>query len=161
MFRCIKYSRHHYMWMLLLLCATVAISGGVYSECSTLLSWFASAFYILSGICIVDGLVDVGLRRAFKVAFTFKLCGPANNGDVYCVNVRLALLAENIQRAIGVEHDLATCGNEYLHLIQLRDAKHNVRYAMRAFWHAHWLARIFGFELKKSWKEYLQPAQSA
>jgi hypothetical protein len=157
MFRCIKYSRHYNVWMMVLIAVVVGLTTGLsIAYHDSFGQGMGFVLVVITGIYLINWLVDIGLRRAFKVAYRVKFMDRASSKVI----VILSFLAENIHLAVKAEQSIKTDGS-HAYEMKVLDARNSVRCALRRFWRAHWLAMIFDFEVMKSWKDYLPPAQTA
>ena len=154
MFRILEHAR--YRWIGLMYFVTMIAWGTslIFIQPQIYKAVFCGSFCAL--VLIVDRLIEYGLRRMYRRVYS----GSPKRTNQAEVNVVLRDLAVAWQRDNNEQAMVLAIGYDSESLVA-QAVKQRISFAKRTFWRAHWLARLFGFEVKKSWKDYLPPAQPA
>lgn len=180
MFRLMNHSQHQSLWEFFVIVTLVLLILTSYAAWSELMkNWpslkdaltridphliagFLTAFAVF---IIADRIVEYQLRCMLRKRFGLiwkRTTGDClSKGDITQSNVDMVLEAMAIQvksntdeqRRISTEAKAEP--HVSFHQADLSVINEWVAGALKNFWHAHWLARIFGFKVKSSWKQYL------
>ncbi|MBU0707565.1 hypothetical protein KKG41_04300 [Patescibacteria group bacterium] len=119
---------------------------------------------------IIDRIVKSQLHCMLRKKFSSVWMGTADDALPKSVITQsdvdqiLQAMAESIQLWTDEQHRIANeakaSPNDSYQQAHLRVINDWVAGALKDFWRAHWLARIFGYKMMPRWKDYL-PAKSA
>lgn|GEM_PF-4297393 len=185
-FRLIRHSRNEPLWVLFTSVALVLITLPSYVVWAKVTkswpSWKEALIqvdpHLIVGLLtafavfvVVDRIVEYWLRRAFKAQFSWiwrlvtgsnRLKRTITQDDV---DIVLGALAKRFKWVSDEQHRIDAIAKASPHDSWCQADKRSIDYEvgvlLKKFRRAYWLARLYGFTVKKSWKNYLPPAQPA